>query len=446
MPAFDITAQTGDQVPLDRRGHGQATFLVVNRLGRRRRARIRIEFESAAEAEPARAAWLEADKSEHAFAPGGSAIVTVTATVPPDTPAGRYGFRIAVEPADADEPSAADKPADESADADKPDDKPDDDRAESITRSAPVWLRHGAPSPRRIALFAGLIGAALAAVAVYAWVIPPACEVDRAVYDRDAQACVCPTGMAEASLGDRRQCVCAAGTAYDDAGGTCVERACATERALYAEAIAACSCPPGTNELDLDGRKRCACARGKVYDPATRTCLARACESPQRSLYDDGLDRCVCPTGMALETAPDGGEACVCAPGTRYQPEGSTCVSVADVSIELIRVFPPLILNRQFDARVTILNRGDTDAGPFRFEISITGGGVTFTDQVSYPGLQANSSLIYERAKLRTGQVSDLRIEARVIPLDFEDGDADNDVAVETLPVAPRRPLLTDPR
>jgi hypothetical protein len=86
---FTITTPT-NQTRADAEGRAQVQFTVANTSGVPDRRLFR-----AVPLGDAQAAWLSlAGESERAFAADGVHQISVTATVPPGTPAGRYGFRL----------------------------------------------------------------------------------------------------------------------------------------------------------------------------------------------------------------------------------------------------------------------------------------------------------------------------------------------------------------
>lgn len=392
MPAFEITTQTSEVIPLDRRGRGQAKFLVANRTGRNVRASIRAEPEGDA---GARSDWLVVDRTEHGFAPGAGTVITVEVGVPAGTPGGRYPFRLVVA-TDVDE---------------------------ERTAGAPVWLRYESSSR---ALWTAVALAAVVLVAsgvgLYRWLTTPSCPMERAVYDDSAGSCVCPAGMIDGQIGDRHICLCESGTDYDEGSGTCVPRACEVQGALYSEAAGACSCPPGTLEAATSQGRRCVCPLGQAYDPETLACVPRACASPERSRYDERSGTCECPEDMQPESRPDTGtEVCECTGGRIYDERARRCVTRPNLRVERTRVFPPLRLQRQFVIEVAVENAGEGPAGPWRLEVVATGGGLSFRDEMEGEELAPGGAAVYQSRRLRVVENQPVRIQARVEAVGFEE-------------------------
>ncbi len=441
MQAFDITKQTGDELPLDRNRRGEARVQVSNRLGRP----VSTTFEIEAAGEPAAALeWLSIEPTTHTFATGGSKIVRVAAELPADSQPGRYGFRVRVVP-QADDQAAASAPA-ESAPASAADDAPTGDSGAergpvAAVTSEVLWIRAGSQRSSRMALVAIAVGlAAVLGVGGYSLLLtPPACDTARAVYDDDASACVCPTGMVEAKLDGRATCVCAAGSAYDDDQGTCVVRACTTERALYSELIAACSCPAGTVEATRsDGSKRCACEVGQRFDESSRQCRPAPCEDQLiDSVYDDVAGSCVCPELATQVAADEHGKArCECQEGHLFYPPEHRCARMPDLAITKFSVFPPLIQQRMFSTVITVKNLGEIPAGKFRLHLTITGSGIDATHEKEYDRLAPGEAILYEPTRTRTNDDSEVSMTAYVTPLDFVDGDESNNRGSQVFDVA----------
>jgi hypothetical protein len=407
--AFAITTQTSDEMRLDR-GRGEVKFQATNRLGRSVRARIGVEPDGD---QGARSDWLIVDRAEHAFAPGGAAVVTVQVAVPAGTPAGRYPFRLVV--------AAADQDGEQS-------------------RSAPVGLRHES-SGRSLwaALIIGAVVVAASGFGLYRWLAPPACTVERAVHDEAGQ-CACPAGMIESQIADKSVCLCASGTDYDDSSGTCVPRSCEVENALYAEAAGACSCPPGTQQAQVGDGARCVCPFGQKYDPAARACAPHRCATPELAGYDDRAGQCQCPAGTELQTRPETGAAvCECPAGLRFAAAARRCVTPPNVRIVWISVFPPLRMQRQFSFEVAVENTGESPSGAFRLHVAAPGSGVSFRDQMDVPVLAPGQKITYNSQQLRILVDQPLRIQARIEPLGFEDGRVDDNVLEETFPITTRK-------
>lgn len=409
MPAFEITTQTSEVLPLDRRGRGEARFLVANRLGRSARASIRAE---PAGDEGAPGDWLVADRAEHDFAPGGSTVVTVEAGVPAGTPGGRYPFRLVVATGD-EEPAA----------------------------SEPVWLRHqDSNRAMRAAVVLGAVVLVAAGVGLFRSLAAPSCPVERAVYDERAGACVCPAGTVEGQIGAQRICLCERGTDFDEAAGACVPRGCEVQGALYSEAAGACSCPPGTLEAAVGGERRCVCPVGRAYDPEALACVPRPCPSPERSRYDERSGACECPQGTRPESRPGADtEICVCTGGRIYDEGAQRCVTRPNLHVERIRVFPPLRVQRQFEIEVVIGNQGESAAGPWRLEIEAIGGGLRFRDQLEGEALSPGSSAVYESPRLRLLEDVPMHIQARIEALGFEEARADDNVQEKTFEITQGR-------
>jgi hypothetical protein len=405
--AFTITTQTSDELPLDR-GRGEVKFQVTNRLGRSVRARISAEPGG----DPgARSDWLIVDRAEHAFAPGGAAVITVEVAVPAGTPAGRYPFRLVVAVEDQDGEQS---------------------------RSAPVGLRHQSSSRSLwAALIIGVAVVAASAYGLYRWLAPPDCAVERAV-ENEAGVCACPAGMIESRIADKAICLCAAGTAYDDDSGTCVPRSCEVERALYAEAADACSCPPGMHQAQVAGRAQCVCPFGQKYDPGTRACAPYRCTTPERAGFDERTGQCQCPEGTALATRADtGGAICECPPGYRFDDAAQGCLTLPNVRMTDISVFPPLRLQRLFSFTAVMENAGQSPAGPFRLHLEVSDAGVTFRDQRDVPGLDPGQKYGYQSTELRIKANRPLRIQARIEPLGLEDGNPGDNALERIFPINP---------
>jgi hypothetical protein len=406
MPeAFTITTQTSDEMPLGR-GRGEVKFQVTNRLGRSVRTRIRVEPDGD---QGARSDWLIVDRPEHAFAPGGSAVVTIQVAVPAGTPAGRYPFRLVV--------AAEDQDGEQS-------------------RSAPVGLRHQSSSRSLwAALIIGAVVLAASGFGLYRWLAPPDCAVERAERN-DAGQCACPAGTIESQIGDKSICLCAAGTDYDESSGTCVPRSCEVERALYAEAAGACSCPPGTQQAQVDGRARCVCPFGQKYDVATRACAPEPCATPERARYDERTGQCQCPAGTALQTRADtGAAACECPSGYRFDDAAQRCATLPNLRAGRISVFPPLYMQRLFAFEAEVENVGESPAGPFRIHVTASDAVVTFRDQRDVPGLGPGEKAAYKSGQLRIETNRPLRIQARIEPLGFEEGSAGDNAVEQTFPI-----------
>lgn len=403
--AFTIITQTSDEMPLDR-GRGEVKFQVTNQLGRSVRARIRVEPDGD---QGARSDWLIVERAEHAFAPGGAAVIAVQVAVPAGTPSGRYPFRlvVAVEGQDGEQ-----------------------------SRSAPVGLRHQSSSRSLwAALILGVVVVAASGYGVYRWLTPPACVVERAV-ENDTGQCVCPAGMIESRMADKSICLCAAGTDWDESSETCVARACEVERALYAEAAGACSCPPGMQQAQVAGRAQCVCPFGQKYDPGTRACAPHLCATPERAGWDERTEQCQCPAGTALETRADTGAAiCECPAGHRFHDGAQRCVTLPNLRMTEISVFPPLRMERLFSFDATFENAGQTPAGPFRIHVVASDAGVSFQDQRDVPGLEAGQKIAYKSPPLRIKINRPLRIQARIEPLGVQDTNAADDVLEQTFPI-----------
>jgi hypothetical protein len=405
--AFTITTQTSDEMPLDR-GRGEVKFQVTNGLMRSVRARIGVEPDGD---QGARSDWLIVDRAEHAFAPRGAAVITVQVAVPAGTPAGRYPFRlvVAVDGQDGEQ-----------------------------SRSAPVGLRHQSSSR---SLWAALIISAMVVAAsgygLYRWLAPPACVVERAVENEVGQ-CVCPDGMIESRIADKSICLCAAGTDYDESSDTCVERACEVERALYAEAAGACSCPPGMQQAQVAGRDQCVCPFGQKYDPATRACAPHRCDTPERAGWDERTGQCQCPAGTALATRADtGGAICECPAGYRFDDAAQRCLTLPNLRMTEISVFPPLRLERLFSFTAVLENAGQSPTGPFRLHVEASDAGLSFRDQRDVPALEPGQKYGYQSTELRIKANRPLRVRARIEPLGFEDGNAGDNALEQTFPINP---------
>jgi hypothetical protein len=405
--AFTITTQTSDEMPLDR-GRGEVKFQVTNRLGRSVRAGIRVEPDGE---QGARSDWLIVDRAEHAFAPGGAAVIAVQVAVPAGTPAGRYPFRLVVAVEDQDGEQS---------------------------RSAPVGLRHQSSGR---SLWAALIIAAVVVAAsgygLYRWLSPPDCAVERAV-ENDAGQCACPAGMIESRTADKSICLCAAGTDYDDGSGTCVPRSCEVERALYAEAAGACSCPPGMQQAEVAGRAQCVCPFGQKYDPGTRACAPHRCATPELAGYDERTGQCQCPAGTELRTRADtGGAVCECPAGHRFDAAAQRCLTLPNLRPTEINLFPPLRMQRLFSFVAVVENAGESPTGPFRIHVEASDAGVSFRDQMDVPGLGPGQKAGYKSSDLRIKVNRPLRIRARVEPLGFEDGNAGDNELEQSFPINP---------
>jgi hypothetical protein len=408
MTAFEITTQSSDLMPLDRRGRGEVKFLVTNGLGRSVRAQLRAEPEGD---QGARSDWLIVDKTEHAFAPGGATMATVKVAVPAGTPAGRYPFRLVVAATD--------------------------EQGGEPVRSAPVTLRHDTGNR---ALWAALVigGVLVAAIGagVYRWVLgPPACAVERAVYDDAAAACVCPAGMVEGQIGARLICLCASGTTYDERSDACVPRSCDVDGALYAEAAGQCECPLGTQQATVNGRARCVCPPGQKYDPAIRACAPHACPAPEGARYDERTGQCECPPGAQRTTSGTGQEACGCPAGHTFDEATQRCLTLPNLRVLGIYVFPPLRIDRQFRLETTIENTGETASGPSRLHIEVSRAGVSFRDQLDVPALAPGTESKYRSPNLRIEINEPVLIRVRAEPLGFVEGSAEDNVVEKSFPI-----------
>jgi hypothetical protein len=410
MAAFEITSQSSDLIPLDQRGRGEVKFLVTNGLGRSVRARLHAEPD---DAQGARSDWLIVDKAEHTFAPGGATMVTVKVAVPAGTPAGLYPFRLVA--------AAADEQGSEQG------------------SSAPVSLRHAAGNRALwVALVIGGLVVAAIGVGVYRWLLaPPACEVERAVYDDDAAMCVCPTGMLEGQIGARRVCLCASGTAYDEPSSTCVARSCDVEGALYAEAAGQCACPPGTQEARVGDRARCVCPPGQKYDLEAHACAPQSCAAPAGARYDERTGQCECPPGTQKTTSEAGQEACTCPADRVFDETAQRCLTRPNLRVVSIDVFPPLRMKRQFRLETMVENTGEAAAGPSRLYIEVSRAGVSFQDQYEVPALGPGKGAKYNSPNLRVEIDEPVRIRVRAEPLGFEEGNAADNVLEESFPIRP---------
>lgn len=410
MAAFEITTQSSDLMPLDRRGRGEVKFLVTNGLGRSVRARLHAEPDGA---QGARGDWLIVDKTEHAFAPGGATMVTVKVGVPAGTPAGSYPFRLVATAADA--------------------------QGSEQASSALVTLRHVSGNRALwVALVIGGIVVAAIGAGVYRWVLaPPACAVERAVYDDDAARCVCPTGMVEGQIGARRTCLCETGTAYDEQSERCVARSCDVEGALYAEAAGQCACLFGTQEVAVGDRARCVCPPGQKYDLEARACAPQSCAGPAGAIYDDRTGQCECPPGSEKTTSEAGQEACTCPAGQVLDATAQRCLTMPNLRVGWINVFPPLRMKRLFRLETVVENTGETAAGPARLHIEVSRAGVSFQDQFDVPALAPGKESKYSSPNLRVEIDEPVRIRVRAEPLGFAESTADDNVLEESSPIRP---------
>lgn len=407
MAAFEIATQSSDLMPLDRRGRGEVKFLVNNGLGRSVRARLHAEPDGE---QGARSDWLIVDKTEHAFAPGGATMVTVKVGVPAGTPAGLYRFRLVAA----------------------------DDQGGEQASSAPVTLRHATGDRALwVALVIGGIVLAAAGAGVYRWLLaPPACAVERAVYDDAAATCVCPGGTIEGEIGARRICLCASGTAYDERTSTCVARSCEVEGARYAEAAGQCACPPGTQHAVVGDRARCVCPPGQKYDLDAGACAPRPCAAPERARYDERTGQCECPPGTE-KTASDAGEACACPAGRAFDETAQRCLAVPNLRVVSIDVFPPLRMKRLFRLETMVENTGEIGAGPSRLHIEVSRAGVSFRDQYDVPALAPGKESKYLSPGLRVEIDEPVRIRVRAEPLGFEESSAEDNVLEKSFPIRP---------
>ncbi|HWN70736.1 MAG TPA: hypothetical protein VNM90_24010 [Haliangium sp.] len=407
--AFAITTQTSDELPLAR-GRGEVKFQVTNRLGRSVRARIGVEPDGE---QGARGDWLIVDRVEHALAPGGAVVVTVQVAVPAGTPAGRFPFRLVV--------TAADQESEQS-------------------RSATVGLRHQSTGRSlRAALIIGAVVLAASGYGLYRWLALPACATERAVRD-DAGQCACPAGTVESRIADRSICLCAAGTDYDESSETCVPRSCEVEHALYAEAAGACTCPPGTQQAQVDGRARCVCPFGRKYDPGARACAPAPCATPERARYDERTGQCQCPPDTELKARPEtGGAVCECPQGKRFDDAAQRCVTLPNLRIIDVTVFPPLFMQRQFALEVTLENTGESPSGAFRLHVVASDAVASFRDQMDVPALGPGQKTAYKSRSLRVEANRPLRIQVRIEPLGFEEGSADDNALEKTFPINPTK-------
>lgn len=407
MAAFEITTQSSDLMPLDRRGRGEVKFLVTSGLGRTVRAQLRAEPDGD---QGARSDWLIVDKAEHAFAPGGATTITVKVAVPAGTPAGHYPFRLVVAAADG--------------------------QGEPAT-SAPVTLRHDTGNRALwVALVIGGVVLAAIGVGVYRWLLaPPACAVERAIYDDAAAACVCPSSTLEGQIGDRRVCLCAPGMAYDERSGACVARSCDLEGAIYAEAAGRCECPLGTQEAKVGDRSRCVCPLGQKYDPATHACAPHACTVPAGSHYDERTGQCECPPGAQKTTSEAGEDRCECGAGYTFDATAQRCLTLPNLRVSAITVFPPLRLDRQFRLEALVENIGETTSGPARLHIEVSRAGVSFQAQYDVPPLEPGKESKYRSPNLRIGIFEPLQIRGRVEPLGFTESNADDNVLEQSFPI-----------
>lgn len=412
--AFDITTQTSDEMPLHR-GRGEVKFQITNRLGRSVRARIRVEPDGE---QGARSDWLIVARPEHAFAPGGSTVVTVEVAVPAGTPPGRYPFRLVVAAQDVDGVEGNDS----------------QDGQES--RSAPVGLRHESSSRALwAALIIGAVVLAASGFGLYRWLAQPECAMERGVRDEAGQ-CGCPSGMIQTLIGDKSVCLCAAGTAYDQASGRCTPRSCEVERALYAEAADACSCPPGTLQAQVGDRARCVCPVGQKYDPATLACAAYPCTTPEHARYDERTEQCECPAGTEPQTrAETGGAVCACPGGLSFDDTIQRCITQPNLHVMWINVFPPLRLQRQFTFQTAIENNGGSPAGAFRVHLVASDAGVDFRHQIDVPALAPGEKLPYRSPPLRIEANQPLRIQVRIEAQGLAESSVDDNVLEKTFPL-----------
>jgi hypothetical protein len=415
MAAFEITTQSSDLMPLDRRGRGEVKFLVTNGLGRNVRAQLRAEPDGD---QGARSDWLIVDRTEHAFAPGAAIMVTVKVGVPAGTPAGRYPFRLVVAATDEQGGEQGGEPA----------------------RSAPVTLRHDTSNR---ALWVALVIGGILVVAIgaglYRWLLgPPACAVERAVYDDAAAACVCPDGMVEGQIGARRICLCASGTAYDERSDTCVARSCDVDGALYAEAAARCECPLGTQQAMVGDRSRCVCPLGQKYDPGNHACAPHACSAPEGAYYDERTGQCECPPGAQKTTSATGQEACECPAGYTFDQAAQRCLTMPNLRVSEINVFPPLRIHRQFRLETAVGNTGETASGPSRLYIEVSRAGVSFRDQYDVPALAPGKESKYRSPTLRIEINEPVHIRVRAEPLGFTESSAEDNVVEQSFRIRTR--------
>lgn len=408
MAAFEITTQSSALMPLDRRGRGEVKFQVTNGLGRSVRAQLRAEPDGD---QGARSDWLIVDKPEHAFAPGAATMVTVKVGVPAGTPAGRYPFRLVA--------AATDEQGVEPA------------------SSAPMTLRHDTGNRALwVALVIGGILVAAIGAGVYRWLLaPPACAVERAVYDDTAAACVCPAGMVEGQIGARRICLCAPGTAYDERSNTCVARSCDVGRALYAEAAGQCECPLGTQQATVGDQPRCVCPFGQKYDPGTGACAPHACSAPEGARYDERTDQCECPPGAQKTTFETGQDSCACPAGHTYDETAQRCLTMPNLRLSEINVFPPLRIDRQFRLETSVENTGETTSGPSRLHIEVSRAGVSFSDQYDVPALAPGKESKYRSPNLRVEVNEPVLIRVRAEPLGFAESSAEDNVIEQSFPI-----------
>jgi hypothetical protein len=170
------------------------------------------------------------------------------------------------------------------------------------------------------------------------------------------------------------------------------------------------------------------CAPGFAYDPQARACTPHPCDAPARSRYDERTGQCECSAGMQVVTAPETGKpACTCPAGQRYDEPTAQCLTLPDLRVTWITVVPPLRMQRLFAIEVAIENAGQSPAGPFRLHVEATGAGVSFRDQMDSAALGPGQKLTYRSSDLRIELPPPLRVQARIEPLGYADGNpADN--------------------